>query len=65
MPILRVEMWAGRTASQKAGLARALTEAMVNIVHCSPQAVTIIFEDIARENWATGGVLSSESPAGT
>ena len=65
MPILKVEMWAGRTATQKAELARALTEAMVNIVHCPPQAVTVIFEDIAKENWAVAGVLSSESLAGT
>ena len=61
MPILRVGMWAGRTVSQKAELAKALTEAMVNIVHCPPDAVTIIFEDIAKENWAVAGVLSSEN----
>lgn len=60
MPIVRIEMWPGRTRSQKAELARVITEAMVDIAGTTAQATTVIFEDIARENWATGGVLASE-----
>jgi phenylpyruvate tautomerase PptA (4-oxalocrotonate tautomerase family) len=29
MPIIRIEMWPGRTHAQKAELARVITEAMV------------------------------------
>jgi len=61
MPIVRVEMWQGRTKSQKAELARVITEAIVTIAHTTPEATTVIFEDVARENWAIGGVLSSQS----
>ncbi|MBA7467159.1 hypothetical protein ES703_53191 [subsurface metagenome] len=61
MPIVRVEMWPGRTKSQKAELARVITEAMVSIAHTTPEATTVIFEDVAKENWATGGVLASQS----
>jgi 4-oxalocrotonate tautomerase len=61
MPIVRVEMWQGRTKSQKAELARVITEAIVTIGHTTPEATTVIFEDVARENWAIGGVLSTES----
>ncbi len=61
MPIVRVEMWQGRTKSQKAELARVITEATVTIAHTTPEATTVIFEDVARENWAIGGVLSSQS----
>jgi len=61
MPIVRVEMWSGRTKSQKAELARVITEAMVTIAHTAPEATIVIFEDVARENWATGGVLASQS----
>ncbi|MCK5654082.1 MAG: tautomerase family protein [Dehalococcoidia bacterium] len=61
MPIVRVEMWLGRTQSQKAELARVITEAMVSIAHTTPEATTVIFEDVAKENWATGGVLASQS----
>lgn len=61
MPIVRVEMWPGRTQSQKAELARVITEAMVTIAHTTPEATTVIFEDVAKENWAVGGVLASQS----
>jgi 4-oxalocrotonate tautomerase len=61
MPIVRVEMWTGRTQSQKAELARVITEAIVTIAHTTPEATTVVFEDIAKENWAVGGVLASQS----
>ncbi|MCS7276566.1 MAG: tautomerase family protein [Dehalococcoidia bacterium] len=60
MPIVRIEMWPGRTQAQKAELARVITEAMVNIAHTTPEATIIIFEDVPKENWAQGGVLASE-----
>lgn len=60
MPIVRVEMWTGRTVAQKKELARVITEAMVNIAHTTPEATIIIFEDIPRENWAQSGKLASE-----
>jgi 4-oxalocrotonate tautomerase len=60
MPIVRIEIWPGRTHAQKAELARVITEAMVTIAHTTPEATTIVFEDVAKENWATGGVLASD-----
>jgi len=60
MPVVRVEMWVGRTHAQKQELARGITEAMVNIAHTTPEATIIIFEDIAKENWAQSGTLASE-----
>ncbi|MFQ5925796.1 MAG: 4-oxalocrotonate tautomerase family protein [Dehalococcoidia bacterium] len=61
MPIVRVQMWPGRTQSQKAELARVITEAVVTIAHTTPEATIVIFEDVAKENWAVGGVLASQS----
>ncbi|HSP55809.1 MAG TPA: tautomerase family protein [Dehalococcoidia bacterium] len=60
MPIVRVEMWTGRTLAQKKELARVITDAMVNIAHTTAEATIIVFEDIARENWAQSGKLASE-----
>lgn len=60
MPIVRVEMWEGRTKEQKAELAKAITEALVSIAKTHAEHVTVVFEDVAKENWAIGGVLSSE-----
>jgi len=61
MPIVKIGMWSGRTHAQKAELARVITEAMVTIAHTTPEATIIIFEDIAKENWAQGGVLASDA----
>lgn len=60
MPIVRVEMWPGRTVAQKKELARVITDAMVNIAHTTPEATIVVFDDIARENWAQSGRLASE-----
>lgn len=61
MPIVRVQMWSGRTKAQKAELARVITEAMVNIAQTTPEATFVVFEDIQKENWAQGGILASEA----
>ena len=61
MPIVRVEMWTGRTVAQKKELARVITDAVVNIAHTTPEATIVIFDDIEREDWAQGGTLASES----
>ncbi len=60
MPIIRIEMWEGRTHSQKAELARVITEAMVTIAQTTAEATTIVFEDISKDNWAIGGILASD-----
>jgi len=61
MPIVRVEMWTGRTHAQKQELARVITEAMINIAHTTPEATIVIFEDIDKEDWAQSGVLASDT----
>lgn len=60
MPIVRIEMWSGRTVAQKKELARVITDAMVNIAHTTPEATVIVFEDVSKDNWAQSGKLASE-----
>jgi 4-oxalocrotonate tautomerase len=60
MPIVRVEMWTGRSEAQKRELARAITQAMVEIAQTTADATIIIFDDVDRENWAEGGKLASD-----
>lgn len=61
MPVIHVEMWSGRTHAQKKALAKAITDAMVDITKTTPEATIVIFDDVPKENWAQGGVLSSET----
>ncbi|HSI56194.1 MAG TPA: 4-oxalocrotonate tautomerase [Ideonella sp.] len=60
MPTLHVELFEGRTPQQKAALAKELTEACVRVLGGSPDGVDVIFTNVARHDWATGGVLWSE-----
>lgn len=60
MPIVRIEMFEGRTHAQKQELARAITEVVVNIAQTTPEATIVVFQDVSRDNWATGGKLESD-----
>ena len=61
MPIVRVEMWPGRTHEQKQKLAKAITDAMVEIGKTTPEATIIVFEDVEKSNWAQSGILASDA----
>ena len=63
MPTIRVELFEGRTVEQKRALAQALTEACVKTLGGSADGVDILFYDIARHDWATGGALWSDKGA--
>ena len=60
MPTLRVELFEGRTPEQKAELAKELTAACVRVLGGSPDGVDVLFFDVSRQDWATGGVLWSQ-----
>lgn len=60
MPTLRVELFEGRTADQKRALARELTDACVRVLGGSADSVDILFFDIAKQDWSTGGTLWSD-----
>ena len=60
MPIVRVELFSGRTHAQKQELARAITEAVANIAHTTPEQTIVIFQDVEPENWAQAGKLASD-----
>jgi len=61
MPIVKVEMWAGADKELKNNLAKGITDVIVNNVKCPIQAVTIIFNEIPKENWVIGGKFCSDS----
>ena len=60
MPTIRVELFEGRTPEHKAALAREITDACVRVLGGNPGGVDILFYDVARHDWATGGQLWSE-----
>jgi 4-oxalocrotonate tautomerase len=63
MPMIRVEMFEGRTIEQKRRLAETVTAAFVETCGGTAQSVQVIFNDVARSNWATAGKLNVEAKA--
>ncbi|NQW20235.1 MAG: tautomerase family protein [Chloroflexi bacterium] len=61
MPIVNIALYAGRTAEQKAALAKAITKAISETAGVPDSATTIVFQDVEKSNWAVGGVMASES----
>ena len=60
MPTLRVELFEGRTVEQKRALAKELTDACVRVLGGSADGIDILFYDVRRQDWSTGGVLWSD-----
>lgn len=63
MPTLRVEFFEGRTPEQKRALAKELTDACVRVLGGNRDGVDVLFYDIKRQDWSTGGVLWSDKGA--
>lgn len=60
MPVVTVQMWAGRTPAQKKALVRAITDAMVEHAGARKANLHVILQEVPKENWALAGVLSDE-----
>lgn len=60
MPVVTVEMWAGRTIEQKRQLIKGITSAITDI-GVPAEAIQIIIKDNPKHNWGIGGKLASET----
>ena len=60
MPFVRVSMWEGRPKEQKVDPAKRITEAVTAAVGAPAEATTVIFEDVAKEDWVIGGTPASD-----
>ncbi|WP_372396601.1 4-oxalocrotonate tautomerase [Azospirillum sp. HJ39] len=60
MPTINIQLFEGRTVEQKRAYAKALTETTVAVLGCPPSAVEIIFQDVKKSDWASGGELWSD-----
>jgi len=57
MPVINIKMIEGRTVDQKRKLVDRVTAAICETCHCCKNAVTVVIEDIPKENWGTAGIL--------
>ena len=57
MPIVSIKIATGRSTEQKRNLVQAITNVVVEVLDIKPEWVTVLIDEIDRENWATGGKL--------
>lgn len=57
MPIIRIEMLAGRSAQVKQELAQEMTRTLARLCQCDPAHVYVMFSDVRHEDWAVAGQL--------
>jgi len=60
MPIIRIEMWEGRSVAQKRELVSVLSREMARITGGSVDSIYVVIEDVKKENWGAGGQLCSD-----
>lgn len=54
MPFVKIQAKEGRTAEQKAELAKAIMDVMEEKEFASREAIRVIFEDMAEEDYYSG-----------
>lgn len=55
MPIVKVLMYPGRTQQQKDELAKAITDAVEAIAKAPRDQTIVVFQEVAKEYYYTGG----------
>ena len=60
MPIIRVEMFKGRTCEQKRALVKELTDGFLRSCGGKPEQVHIVIADVDPDNWGSAGQLAAD-----
>ena len=57
MPIVRIELYKGRTSEQKTACARDIVEAIQKNLGAPPEATQVIFVDVDKSDWLVGNKI--------
>ena len=60
MPVVIIQMVAGRSLDQKRRLVSAITDAMVGIAGARRERTNVIIHEVEPENWAHDGLLMGD-----
>jgi len=60
LPFIQLNLVEGRTEKQREELTKAITDAVVEIIGAKREDVWILFNDMPKTHFATGGVLRSK-----
>ncbi len=59
MPVVIIEMWAGRSEEQKERLIKGITKVFEDI-GVKPEWLTIIIHEVSKNNWGMDGEQASK-----
>lgn len=60
LPIVQIDLLEGRTTEQKRLLAEKVTQAIEESIGATPESISIIIRDMAKENYAKAGKLACD-----
>jgi len=60
MPVVKIDMWEGRTVEQKEKLIKSVSDAVANTLGISKEHVTVIINDVPKTNWGLKGEQASK-----
>jgi 4-oxalocrotonate tautomerase len=60
MPIIRIDLIAGRPPERTRELIRRVTEAVVATLDVRPEQVRVLLTEVPPEHWAIGGTTMAE-----
>ena len=60
MPVIRVEMFKGRTKDQKREMVKELTDSFIKTCGGTPESVHIVITDVDMEDWGVAGDLCAD-----
>jgi len=63
MPMIRIEMFPGRTIDQKRKFAKVVTDSFVEICGGTRELIYVVFTDVPASEWAVAGELCSDGKA--
>jgi len=55
MPIAKIELLPGRSDQTKEAIAREITDTLARHTGAAPEHIYVMFEEVARNNWAVAG----------
>lgn len=60
MPVINVNLLAGRTLESKREIVKALTDAYCSVTEIKPEGVIVILQEVETQHWSRAGQLVSD-----
>jgi len=58
MPMVRIELYPGRTPEQKKECAREIVQAMQKHLNAKPESIQVVYADVQPSDWLQGAQLA-------